>query len=182
VQRAGMQVRFADPGETPCGDDAACLADRARRHSAVVGLRLTIADVAGRIVVAMLASNGQRTRRDIAEDADLDHPTDQLAAVVRELVPVRPHARNHVARWVLVATSVGLTVSGIAATWHAYDLRDEFFAAHVDINGDVFGVSPAQARAEERRARRWSLAGGVAFGAAAITGLTGGILFVKELP
>lgn len=178
IEHAGMRPIFVSEGGTPCGDAPSCLASRARARNAQVGLRLTVADVGGRIVVAMLASNGRDTRREIAEEVALDQPADTLAMSLRELAP--PPRRSRVAAWVVAGTSVGLALGGLAAGWHARDLRDEFFAEHVASNGDVYGISPEGARAEERRAQRWSIIGGLAFGAAIFSGTAATILFVRS--
>lgn len=179
LRRAGLRATFADSGTVPCGDDAACLADRARSSGAVIAVRLTIADVAGRTVVSMVATDaGHTIRREIAQDVDASRPDDRLAALLRDLVPT-PRSRRRTVAWSLVGVTGALVIGGLAATWYAHDLRGDFFAEHVASNGDVFGISPAGARAEEARARRWSILGGVTLAGAAITGTTAVVLFVR---
>jgi hypothetical protein len=180
VEGAGFHVRFAAPGTVPCGDAPPCLADRAAALGVAVALRLTIVEVGGQLSIAMLASaRGGATRRQLVEVADPTHPDPTLAATLRELEPERRGGSRRAA-WAFVIASAGLAIGGAAATWFAYDLRDRFFADHVAANGDVFGTSPSGARAEERRAQRWSLVGGLALGAAAVTGVTAGIMFVRS--
>lgn len=178
IQRAGFRARFADAAEMPCGDDTACLANRARREGAQVALRFTIVEVGGRIAVAMLAVDPGRTRREVAEDVDLSRPDDVLAAALGALAPEQRKPRR-VAAWSLLAGSVALAAAGGLATWHAHALEARFFADHVDENGDVYGISPADARNAESHARRWSLVGGLGIAAAAVTGVGAGILFVR---
>lgn len=180
VERAGLRPRFAEPGTIPCGDDAACLANRARRERAAIALRLTIADIGGRITVAMLAIDAERTRREIAEDVDLGRADDTLAASLRSLAPVPPQSRGRLAAWSLLAASAGLAIGGGVATWYAHDQKQQFFDDHVAANGDVFGISPGEARAEERSARRWSIIGGIGLAGAAVAGVSATILFVRS--
>lgn len=180
VERAGLRPRFAEPGTEPCGDDPACLALRARREHAVVALRLAIADVAGQVTVALLAVDGAHVRREIADDVDLGRANDGLAAAVRELLPAPRSSRHRVAAWSLLVASAGLAIGGGVAMWHARDLKQQFFDAHVADNGDVYGISPAEARAEEDRARRWSMLGGIGLAGAGIAGISATILFVRE--
>jgi hypothetical protein len=181
VRRAGMDPRFADEAATPCGDDGACLADRARTLGAVVALRLTIAEVGDRVIVSMLASDARgKTRSDVVPSIDLDRGDDRLATLLRELAPPTPPPRSRLAAWSLLGASAALAIGGGIATWYAHDQRSAFYEEHVAENGDVFGISPADARAEERRARQWSLIGGFALGAAAIAGTGAAILFVRN--
>jgi hypothetical protein len=179
VRRGGMSPRFADEGSAPCGDDTACLTERARTFGAAVALRLTIADVGGRIVASMLASNERGTiRREVVPATDLHRGDDRLASVLRELAPAPPR-RSRLAAWTLVGVSGALAMGGGLALWYAHDLRDQFYTDHVAPNGDVFGISPADARREERRARGWSFVGVFAVGGAAVVGGVAAILLVR---
>lgn len=179
VRRAGMEPRFADEGTAPCGDDASCLAERAQTFGAVVALRLTIAEVGDRAVVSMLVSDGHGTvRREVVPATDLHRADDTIASVLRELAPP-PTRRSRVAAWTLLGTSTVLALGGAAASWYAYDLRARFYREHVAENGDVFGISPADARAEERNARQWSYVGGFALGGAALAGTGAALLFIR---
>ncbi len=179
VRRGGLLPRFADAGTPSCGDDGACLAERARAVGAAIALRLTIAEVGDRVVVSMLAGTARGSiRREVVPAAELERADDRLASVLRELGPP-PDRRSRAGAWLLAGTSAALAIGGGAATWYAHDLRARFYADHVAPNGDVFGISPADARAEERRAGRWSLAGGLALGGAALAGTGAAILFVR---
>jgi hypothetical protein len=180
VQRAGLRARFSESGNDPCGDDPACLALRARRARAAVALRLAIADVGGRVTVALLAVDGAHVRREIADDVDLGRADDGLAAAVRELLPAPRFVHRRLAAWSLLVTSAALAIGGGGAVWHAHDLKQQFFAAHVAANGDVYGISPAEARVEEARARRWSLLGGIALAGAGIAGVSATVMFIHE--
>jgi hypothetical protein len=178
VRRGGMEPRFGDDGAAPCGDDGLCLAERARTFGAAVALRLTIAQVGDRVIVSMLAADARgSTRREVVPSGDLHRPDDRLAGVLSELAPT-PRRRSRVAAWSLVGVSAALAIGGGLAMWYAHDQRAKFYAEHVAANGDVFGISPADARAEERSARQWSIIGGIALGGAAITGAAAAILFV----
>lgn len=180
VRRAGMQARFAEPGAASCGDDGACLAERARTFGAAIALRLTIVEVGDRVVVSLLAADRRgTTRREVVPAADLDHENETIAATLRELAPPAPE-RARLAAWAALAGSAALAVGGGAAMLYAYDRRADFYADHVAANGDVFGISPADARAEERAARQWSIVGAVALGAAAVTGVAAAVLFVRD--
>lgn len=179
VRRSGMEPRFADESMTPCGDDAACLAERASTFGATVALRLTIAQVGDRVVVSMLASDARgTTRREIVPSGDLHQADDRLASALRELAP-EPARPSRVAAWSLLGVSAALAIGGGLATWYAHDKRATFYAEHIAENGDVFGISPADARAEERSARQWSLFGGLALGGAALAGTGAAILFLR---
>lgn len=181
VRRAGMEPRFADDHAAPCGDDGVCLAERARTFGASVALRVTIAEVGDRIVVSILASDGRgATRREIVPASDLNEADARIATAVGELGPAPARARPRVFAWSLLGTAAVLAIGGGVATWYAHDLRSKFYAEHVAANGDVTGISPADARAEERNARQWSIIGGVALGGAAVAGLGAGILFVRD--
>jgi hypothetical protein len=180
IHRSGMTPRFAADGDAPCGDDGACLAERARSLGAVVALRLTIAEVGDRVVVSMLASNARGTiRREMISAADLYRADDRLAAVVRELGPPQ-RKQSRFGAWTLTAVSVALGLGGGLATWYAHDLKSQFFAEHVDANGDIIGISPGDARGQERRARQWSYLGGFALGGAALAGAGATLLFVRS--
>jgi hypothetical protein len=179
VRRAGMTARFADESPPPCGDDPACLTDRARSFGAVVALRLIIAEVGGRVVASMLASDARGTvRREVVPATDLQRADDRLAIALRELVPESPR-RSRIAAWSLLGVSSALAIGGVLALWYANDQRTTFYAEHVASNGDVFGISPADARAAERRARQWSYVGGFALAGAALAGTAATILFVR---
>lgn len=180
IRRAGMDPRFADEGTAPCGDAGDCLAERARMFGAAVALRLTVAEVGDRVVVSMLVSDAHgRSRREVLPSTDLHHPDDRLASVLRELVPQAPE-RPRVGAWALVSASAVLALGGAAATWYAYDLRSRFYREHVAENGDVFGISPADARVEERHARQWSYIGAFALGGAAVAGTGAAIMFIRS--
>jgi hypothetical protein len=179
VQRANMTTRFAGDA-TPCGDDGTCLAMRARSEAAVVALRVAIVEVGGRIVVSMLASDRRgATRREIVDVADLDVAQPAMVDLLRGFAPAvrRPSRRP---AWTLLGVSTALALGGGIATYVAYDRRASFYADHVAPNGDVIGISPADARVEERGARRWSLVGLLALGGAAIGGTAATILFVRD--
>lgn len=181
VRRAGMDPRFADESAAPCGDDGQCLADRARTLGAAVAIRLTIAEVGDRVVVSMLASDAHGvSRREVVPSTDLHQADDRVASVLRDLAPPPPRARSRLAAWSVLGASAALAIGGGIATWYAHDLRAKFYAEHVAENGDVFGISPADARAEERAARQWSMVGGIAFGGAAIAGIGATILFLRD--
>lgn len=182
VRRGGMEPRFADEGAAPCGDDAACLAERARLFGASVALRLTIAEVGDRVVVSMLASDARgATRREVVPSTVLHQADDRVASVLRDLAPPPPRrGRSRVAAWSLLGASAAFALGGGVATWYAHDLRSKFYAEHIADNGDVFGISPADARAEERHARQWSMIGGLSIGGAAIAGTGAAILFVRD--
>ena len=180
VRRGGMEPRFADEGVTPCGDDGACLTDRARGRGAAVALRFTIAEVGDRVVVSMLASDVRGTiRREVVPASDLHRADDAIADVLRQLGP-KPRQGSRLGAWSFVGASAALAIGGGLATWHAHDLRSQFYAEHVAPNGDVVGISPADARAEERRARQWSYVGGFVLGGAALLGAGAAILFVRS--
>ena len=179
LTRAGLRPQFADAESTPCGDDGGCLAQRARAWSATIAVRLTIAEVGDQIMISMLVVDPQGVvRREVVQQDGLASPDPRLTATLRELVPV-PRARRSLAPWALVAASAGIALAGGVATWYAHDLRAEFFEQHVAPNGDVFGISPTDARAAERHARRWSVVGGVLLAGAALTGVTATVLFVR---
>lgn len=181
VRRGGMEPRFADETAEVCGDDGACLADRARTFGAAVALRLTIAEVGDRVVVSMLASDARgTTRREVVPSTDLHQADDRLASVLRDLGPEPPRRRSRVAAWSLLGASAALAIGGGIATWYAHDLRSKFYAEHVAANGDVFGISPADARADERHARQWSMIGGFALGGVGIAGTGAAILFLRD--
>jgi hypothetical protein len=180
VRRGGLEPRFADDSAAPCGDDGACLADRARTFGAAVAFRLTIAEVGDRMVVSMLASDARgTTRREVVPSTDLQLADDRLARVLRDFLPPSPKGRSRVAAWTLLGASAALAIGGGLATWYAHDLRSKFYAEHVASNGDVVGISPADARAEQRRARQWSLIGSIGLGGAAIAGTGAAILFLR---
>lgn len=180
VRRGGLVPRFAEAGAVPCGDDGACLADRARTHGAAIALRLTIAEVGERVVVSMLAGSARGSvRREVVPAAELERADDRIASALRDLGPPADR-RSRAGAWVLAGASAVMAIGGGAATWYAHDLRARFYADHVAPNGDVYGISPADARAEERRAGRWSLAGGLALGGAALAGTGASILFVRS--
>lgn len=179
IRRSGMEPRFADEIASPCGDDGACLADRARTFGASVALRLTIVQVGDRVVVSMLASDARgQARREVVPSADLHQPDDRIAGVLHDLRPQLPR-RSRVAAWSLVGVSAMLAIGGGLAMWRGHDQRTTFYAEHIAANGDVFGISPADARAEERSARQWSIVGGVAVGGAALAGGGAAILFLR---
>jgi hypothetical protein len=179
VRQAGLQVRFAAASVTPCGEDPACLAVRGRAAGAVVALRVTIAEVAGEVIAAVLIVDVRRgtAERRLAQGVELADLDGGIAAALARHARAAP--RRRVAAWSLTGAAVLLAAGGAAATWRAHDLRDRFFADHVDANGDVFGISPAAARAAEVRARRWSLAGGLLLAGAASTGVAATVLFVR---
>jgi hypothetical protein len=179
VRRGGLEPRFAEPDTAPCGDDGACLAERARIHGAAVALRLTIVEVGARVVVSLLAGSARGdVRREVVPAAELERADDRIASALRELGPP-PDRRSRAGALLLAGTAAALAIGGGAATWYAHDLQARFYADHVAPNGDVFGISPVDARAEERRARRWSLAGGLALGGAALAGTGAALLFVR---
>jgi hypothetical protein len=179
VARAGLEARFLSGEEDPCGDDPACLARRARRERARIAVRFTITEVAGDVIVAILAVQEQRTRRELAESVDLQRSEDLLVDTLRGLAPATRSSRRVVA-WTFAGAGVVLGIAGGVATWRAHDLEARFFARHVDANGDVFGISPQGARAAEREARRWSMIGAAGLGLGAIAGVTATILFVRR--
>lgn len=125
LRRAGLRPRFADPGTAPCGDNVACLADRARGLHAAIALRLTIAEVGDRIIVVMLAIDTHRTtRREIAENVDLSGADETLATALRDLgAAQRPERR--LTAWSLASGAVG--VAGVAAGgYFAWRARSEW--------------------------------------------------------
>lgn len=179
VRRGGLEPRFADDSNTPCGDDGGCLAERARTFGAAVALRITIVEVGDRVVASMLVSDPRgTTRREVVPAAELQNADATLAHALRDLAP-RPRRRSRVAAWSLAGVSMALAIGGGAALWHAREQRAKFYADHVAPNGDVFGISPADARAEERRARQWSFVGGFTLGGAALAAAGTTILFVR---
>lgn len=183
LARVGLRAHFADPGAPPCGDQPACLADRAQTGGFAVAVRVTIAAVADEVVAAVLVVRAGRVpaHRQVAQAVSLDALDEELGAalaaapgVVPE--PERPRRR---AAWVALGGAVLLGSGGALALWKAYDLRAEFLSNHVDDNGDVVGISPAGARAAEDRAQRWALAGDLLLAGAAAAGITATVLFVR---
>lgn len=180
VTRGGLRAQFAGTMKIPCGNDPACLMDRTRAAGAVVGLRVTVAEIAGGFVAAVLIVDVDHrdTRREIVEGIDLARPDDRLVGALR--VHADTQRRPRYAAWSLAVGAGVLAIGGSVATWRARDLRSEFFANHVAPNGDVIGISPMEARAAEQRAQRWSLAGGILLVVAAASGLGATVLFVTE--
>lgn len=180
LRSGGMESRFSDGTLPGCGDTPRCLVDRARSAGTTLAVRITIVAVGADVVVSMLAADTRGTiRRELVASADLSRSDDRLASSLRELAPPAED-RSRAAAWSLVGIATSLAIGGSLATWHAHDLRSEFYADHIESNGDVVGISPADARAEERSARRWSYAGGIALGAAALGGVGATILFVRS--
>lgn len=180
IRRAGLEPRHALLEQRkPCGDEPRCLSERAHKHGASIAIRFVVVEVGGKIVISMLASSGDRVRRERVEETDLTSPPSLLVAVLAELAPRPARRSRNVGAWTLAASSAALGIAGAIATWYAHDLRNEFYDAYVTPEGDVLGISPTDARAEERRARRWSMLGGVAFGAAAVSGVAATVLFVR---
>jgi hypothetical protein len=179
TRRAGFEPRFADSLRTPCGDVPACLVDRAREVGAAVAIRITLVDVGGQVIASMLAIDARgRMRRQLVPGVDVYRADDTLAAELRLFAP-QLAGRTRTAAWAFTVTSAALALAGGILTWHAHDRRAQFYADHVAANGDVVGISPADARARERIARQWSMVGGSLLGGAALSGITATILFVR---
>jgi hypothetical protein len=181
LQQAGLRARFAGADTSPCGEDVACLAARARAIGAPIALRVTVAEVAGEFVASVLIVNVGRhsTERHVEQGGELSALDAGLAAALAHASP-EPAPRRRAVAWTLAGTAAALLVGGALATWKAHDLRDEFFAQHVDANGDIVGISPSDARAAERRARGWSIVGGLLLAGAAGTGIAATVLFVRD--
>jgi hypothetical protein len=179
LARADLAAGFGDA--PPCGGTAevACLAERGRRAGAVIALRVTVAEVAGELVLgAMVVDLARRdTRREIIEGLDPVRPDDRFVALLRVAEPAA-RRRPRYAAWTFAVGAGALAVSGALVTGRALSLRSDFFTNHVAPNGDVFGISPRDARAAEDRARAWSLAGGLLLAGAGVAGVTATVLFV----
>lgn len=184
VERAGLRATFAAEGTSPCGEDAQCLAARARAAGAPVAIRVTIVAIADELVVSMLVVDTRREgmHRHVEENADLEGTEVPLAtALAAVLAETSDRPRTRLTRaWIVAASAVALGIGGGLATWHAYDLRDQFVDQHVDDNGDVVGISPEDAHRAEATAQRWSLAGSLLLVGAAATGITATVLFVRQ--
>lgn len=181
--RAGYQAVFALATEAPCGDRPACLADRARAVGAAFALRVTIAEVSDVVMVSITSVDARsgRVRRHVAQGADLSPVGEALAAVLaREVAPDRAGRARRMTPWLLGGASVLLAAGGLFATWRAHDLQSQFFADHVDTNGDVHGISAEAARDAEAHAQRWSYAGGALLAGAAGTGITATVWFFRD--
>lgn len=180
MTRSGLRARFAEAATQPCGNDSRCLMDRTHAVGAAVGLRFTVAEVAGSLVAAVWIVDVEHrdTRRELLEGIDLVRPDARLldALGVRDDAGRRPRY----AAWTLAVGAGALAIGGAVAMWQARDLRSEFFADHVAANGDVIGISPTDARAVEQRARRWSLAGGILLIGAAASGVGATVLFMTD--
>jgi hypothetical protein len=183
LHRAGLAPRRPIDDREPCGDHPACLAQRARIDGAAVALRVTLAEIADTVVVTMrVVRPGQpQSEPVVVEAGSLDDLEEGLVAALRSIGPATTHARppRRTAAWALVGVGAALAVGGVYATWHAHDLRDEFFARHVDEAGAIVGISRADAEAAEREARGWQLAGHLLLAGASAAGLSATILFVR---
>lgn len=93
----------------------------------------------------------------------------------------RPAGKTRrVAAWTLGATAAALALGGTYALLDARAQERAFLASHVDGGGNIIGISPADARAAEERARLWSLVGGVLLAGAGVSGVGATILFVTD--
>lgn len=175
ARRSGLEAVFAR--EPACAEASPCLADAARRSGARRGARVTIADVAGEVVASVLIVDG----RGRSQRHELSAPT--LAGLASGLADAlaEPAAAGRPRRtvWILAGLAGGLALSGGAAMWHAGQLRDDFFAEHVDANGDVVGISRDEARRAEGRARTWSVASIALLTVAGASGLAATVLVVR---
>lgn len=183
LRQAGLGATFAGPDETPCGEDAGCLAERAQKIGADVSLRATVALIAGQTSVGLFVvrASGSVWRYQ-KRDVDLGAGDPEVAAALASspLLARDEEGGAPVAAWSLTGAGLVLVAGGAVAIWRAFDLRDQFLREHVDDGGDVVGLSPAGARAAEKRARRFALAGSLLVGAGAAAGLGAGILFVRD--
>jgi hypothetical protein len=183
LREAGY-VPLANVGNaSPCAaGDTFCLAERARARGADVAVRATWVEVATEISLALevVSARDGQVASYIVRRAD---PT-AAATVVAGLLAAdrdRISSRGSAAvAWTLAGTSAALLLGGGASSWRAWHQRREFFAAHVDEGGDVVGISPADARAAERRARAWSVAGAALLAGAAASGITATVMFTRS--
>jgi hypothetical protein len=174
---AGLEPRRAagadDPAATtpaPCGRDPACLAERGRREGARVAVRATVLELAGEVSISLYVVD---TRTGAASEharqgVDLRGADEALTADLRSRFVADRGSSSRTAAWTLAASAIALGAGGAFALLHAEGIEDAFFADHVNANGDVVGISPADAMAEEDRARAWTVGGGVLLGGAAV--------------
>ena len=85
VTRGGVRAQFAELATEPCGNDPACLMTRTRSAGAVIGLRFTVAEIAGTFVVGVLIVDLERrdTRREILEGIDLTRTDNRLVGALQ---------------------------------------------------------------------------------------------------
>jgi hypothetical protein len=183
LREAGY-VPLANVGNAaPCSaGETFCLAERARARGAEVAVRAIWVEVATDISLALevvSARNGQVASY-IVRRAD---PTAAATVVGSLLAADRDHGSSGgstAIAWTLAGTSAALLLGGGASSWRAWQQRRTFFAAHVDEGGDVVGISPADARAAERQAHAWSVAGAALLAGAAASGITATVMFTRS--
>jgi hypothetical protein len=183
LRAAGLEPLVAPDARhgdaAPCGRDAACLAGRGRRAGARLALRATVLELAGEISVSLYVVD---TRTGSASEharqgVDLRGVDDALAADLRGRFGAERGRRRRVAAWTFAGTAAALGTGGVLALLHARSIEDAFLADHVNAGGDVVGISPADAMAEERRARAWTLGGGLLIGGAVLSAAASAWLF-----
>jgi hypothetical protein len=143
-------------------------------------VRVTIAQVAGELLASVdTVDRRGRPLRSTVSAATRDALVRELARLFAATV-ASPTPRRVRSGWIVAGAAGALALSGAVATWHAYDIRGDFFDNHVDANGDVFGITVDEARREETRAQRWSAVGIVLLAGAAASGIAATVLLVRS--
>lgn len=180
VADAGYEARFREAPEAPCGDDAACLARRGRAARAEIALRATVLGLAGEVSVALYVVRTDTGRGSalVHRGVDLSGGDATVSGFLGSGATVPPsRSRRRVAAWATTGAAALLLAGGVVALVVADARRDEFFADHVDVSGNVVGISPDDAAAHEGTTRAWQLAGGVMLLGAGAAAVTATILF-----
>jgi hypothetical protein len=175
LREAGY-VPLANIGNAaPCAaGETSCLAERARARGADVAVRAIWVEVATEVSLALevVRTRDLQVANYVVRRAD---PTAAATVVGSLLAADRDRGSSRggtTVAWTLAGTSAALLIGGGASSLRAWQKRREFFAAHIDESGNIVGISPADARAAEGRARAWSLAGAALLAGAAASGVT----------
>lgn len=184
LREAGFEPQLAMADHDPCGRVPSCHVERGKRGAAAVSMHVVITQVGDEYAVSLYSVRVDSGAVVVhhAQLASLELVDEGLAAALRVDLFSEPNSKEATpwVSWSLAGGSVVMGIGGTLAYLHARSLRDEFFDRHVNGEGEIVGVSPSDARAQERSAQRWALAGGLLLTAAAISGVSATVLFVKD--
>jgi hypothetical protein len=94
--------------------------------------------------------------------------------------PWSEHPGRRVVAWATAGAAVLLAAGGAWALATSASRKDTFFAEHVNENGEIYGISPADAADHEATTRRWDLLGGLLLAGAGAAGITATVVFLSD--